>query len=83
MVIFSCVVKESKKRQEREVFFPKGKERKGKERKRKRKEIDAFVLFCFLSDVFSLFFFFLIFVSKATPRTRERARKKKKEIVRS
>ena len=78
MVIFSCVVKESKKRQEREVFFPKGKERKGKERKRKRKEIDAFVLFCFLSDVFSLFFFFLIFVSKATPRTRERARKKKR-----
>ena len=34
MVIFSCVVKESK-RQEREVFFP---ERKGKERKGKEKE---------------------------------------------
>ena len=79
MVIFSCVVKESK-RQKREVFFP---ERKGKERKGKEGESDGF-LFCFCLFVGRFFplFFFVLFVSKATHED-EREREKKKEIVRS
>ena len=80
MVIFSCVVKESKRQKRERFFFPKGKERKGKERK--ERVMAFFFVFVCLSDVFSLFFFFVLFVSKATHED-EREREKKKEIVRS
>ena len=79
MVIFSCVVKESKRQKRERFFFPKGKERKGKERKER---VMAFFLFLFVCRTFFPSFFFVLFVSKATHED-EREREKKKEIVRS
>ena len=75
MVIFSCVVKESKRQKRERFFFPKGKERKGKERK-ERVMAFCFVFVC-LSDVFSLLFF-CTFRLESNTRGRERARKKKR-----